>query len=120
MAAPQKDQSSDDSKARAKADPTLKRLLQDADDEQEIGVSLALKADAGSNAAVQKALKRAEDVAGSAPSAVNLLKNIPYLIVKAKPSFIDALLHESVVESGIANDQPEDVVIRPVKKGSDG
>ena len=101
-----------DRHAKTKVDPELTRQLEDvsADDGQVQAVVYLEFGERMSpdevSAAAQRLIESATSKAATAPSRVNVLKNLGIVAVEAPASFVRSLIEEPGVASAIANVQP--------------
>ncbi len=115
---------SDPPSALRKADQALQALLETAHEDKEIEVACIFsaretgRADAPEKFAadVDGMLQKVAQRVGYPASRHSLLKNIGCLAVTAKPSYIRALLDQDEVASAMANEQPQELCIRPVEQ----
>lgn len=101
-----------DRHAKTKVDPELTRQLNDvsADDGPIQAVVYLESGERMSpdevSAAAQRLIESATSKAATAPSRVNVLKNLGIVAVEAPASFVRSLIEEPGVASAIANVQP--------------
>ncbi len=62
--------------------------------------------------AARRALERVQQQVGHGPERVNVFRNLGRFVVRADPSFIEALLQDDEVASAQANVQPADDTAR--------
>jgi hypothetical protein len=103
-------------------DPELLRQLNHAGPDEVISVSGTLQPPPGQKLIpptevqpiVHRMLQRVQDDVGIAPERVNLFKNVQSFAVAAAVPFIKELLRQPEIASLTANQQPEEMLIRPV------
>ena len=101
-----------DEHAKTKVDPELTRQLDDVSDDDG-PVQAVVYLEFGErmspdevSAAAQHLIESATSKAATAPSRVNVLKNLGIVAVEAPASFVRSLIEEPGVASAIANVQP--------------
>ena len=112
--------------SRAKVDPTLKRQLANTAAATPVGAVFTLKSPAGepylssssARDAIDKIVKEASEEAKVEPVRVTVFANVQSFAVYAAPALVRKLAERSEVASAIANKQDEDMLIRPVARGS--
>src|SRR5579871_3440652 len=63
---------------------------------------------------VQRILERCQAQTKVRPKGFNVFENLQSFAVDAAPDFVQALLNEPEIESATANEQSDDLLIRPV------
>ena len=103
-------------------DPQLLTQLAHATAKEAVGATFTLKSAAGeplsakaTKAMVQKVLSRIKSKTKSKPADVNVFANLQSFAVSAPPAFVEQLLHQPEIDSAMANEQTEDLMIRPVE-----
>ncbi|MFO0952995.1 MAG: S8 family serine peptidase [Isosphaeraceae bacterium] len=114
------------SMAGAKVDPELiKQLDAAAAGTGPVAAVFTLKAGEGQKflppeeveAAVGRAMKRAEKESGATPHRLNVFKNLGTFMISAPPALVRSLLDQDEIATASAKPaQPDEVLIRPVHK----
>ena len=105
-------------------DPELERQLDAADDDTPVQAVFTLKTPAGepyrsaasTKECVSKMIDAAATTAKGAPERLNVFPNLQSFTVAGKPSLVRSLMSNDQVASAMANQQPEDLQIRPARK----
>ena len=111
-------------------DPVLKRLLAAATRNEPVGATITLRSGDGNRPlsvketreTVDSLIDRVRRRTGYAPLELSVFENIQSFTLRAPASFVAGLLDEPEIDSALANEQEEDLMIRPfqVKKTRTG
>jgi len=109
---------------RRDADPELRRLLETADAGQGVSVICALRPGSASppepgetQRHVTALMRRVEEQTGERPDEYTVFDNLGAFALTAPAEFVDRLLVQPEIATATANDQEEDLLIRPVERG---
>lgn len=104
-------------------DPELERQLQSVGADDEVGVTFTLRTPDGSpyltaeqtEQTVQRLMQAAAGKSAAGAARVKVFPNIQSFAVFATAALVRRLLARAEIASATANEQPEDLLIRPVK-----
>jgi hypothetical protein len=104
-------------------DPELERQLASASAEAPVEAVFTLRTPVGelyrsadqTRAAVNKIVSEAASAAKALPDRVKVFPNVQSFAVSAAPSLVRSLLEHQDIGAAMANTQPEDILIRPVR-----
>jgi hypothetical protein len=106
-----------------KVDPTLRKRLSSSESEDApIQAVLSLRSNDSAvspqdtDRLAREVLDRVAQQVGAGPDDFNIFPNLSSLVVSAKPAFLRELLQQPEVRSALANQQPDDALIRPRSK----
>lgn len=110
---------------RGEIDPELQRQLTEAPASTPVEATITLDPGSGREyipegevgSKVADLLHHVGREVGQAHEDVNVFENLGSFAVRACPAFLEALLKRPEVASAMANQQSDDMLIRPVRKG---
>ena len=112
-------------KTRAKVDPVLTKQLDSAAGEERPVEAVVMLRQASQKVAADpedtekttyKILHRVESLVGKGAKDVNIFRNLGSFVVAAEPDFLRELVMQPEVASVVANQQPYEAAMPPVKK----
>jgi len=109
-------------------DPELERQIHDAGTDRSVGATFTLRTPAGepvptareTEAAVARLLAQVQEEANELIERVRVFPNLQSFMVKAPPGVLRGLLARAEIASAMANEQREDLRIRPVRPDEHG
>jgi len=106
-------------------DPELRKQLATAPASGPVEATVTLDAGPGRayipseevGSKVKEILREVGREVGEVHEDVNIFENLGSFAVRARPAFLEALLNRPEVATAMANQQSQDMLIRPVRKG---